>query len=79
MRRLHTTTVRFDADAWEAICREADRLGVPRSMFIREATTARIARCEQHTELRELTDRVDRIERRLTLALTALRRLIRGA
>lgn len=77
MRRLHTTTVRFDADAWEAICREADRLGVARSMFIREAPTARIARCEQRSELRDLADRVEHIERRLALAIVALRRLLR--
>lgn len=74
MPKLHDP-VRFDADAWAAVCREADRLGVPRALFIRDAVHARVVRLEHHTELQELASRVERAERGLTIALTALRRL----
>lgn len=52
---LHTTTVRFTADQWAAIVREAERLGIGRSTFVREAvvfylghqlTAARVDRLE---------------------------------
>lgn len=38
-----TTTVRFDDDRWQELCRQADRLGVARAKFIHDATIARVA------------------------------------
>lgn len=73
MPRLHTTTVRFDADAWEQVGVHADRLGLARSAFIRDATQARIARCEVHDEIRQLHDRIDRLEQFVTRAIRARR------
>ncbi len=50
MPRLRQTTVRFDAETWEQVGIHADRLGLHRAAFIREATQARIARSDARDE-----------------------------
>lgn len=42
-RKMHQTTVRFGADLWADVEREAGRVGVSAAQFIRDATLARIA------------------------------------
>jgi hypothetical protein len=41
-RGMHQTTVRFGADLWEALEREAERLGVSVAQYVREAALARL-------------------------------------
>ncbi len=74
MPRLHQTTVRFDAETWEQVGIHADRLGLHRAAFIREATQARIARSDARDEIRRLCERVDRLEATVTRALRARQR-----
>ena len=52
----------------------ADRLGLHRAAFIREATQARIARGDARDEIRRLCERVDRLEATVTHALRARQR-----
>jgi hypothetical protein len=42
-RKMHQTTVRFDAELWADLEREAQRNGVSAAQYIRDATLARIA------------------------------------
>lgn len=44
--RMHQTTVRFGQDLWQALEREADRLGVSAAHYIRDAALARLAYTE---------------------------------
>lgn len=74
MARLRTTTVRFDEDSWGDLCREADRLGVSRSQYIREAAQARVARESDRPGLRELDRRVAEVEHNVSMILGVLRR-----
>lgn len=74
MPRLHQTTVRFDAETWEQVGIHADRLGLHRAAFIREATQARIARGDTRDEIRQICERVDRLEACITRALRARQR-----
>jgi hypothetical protein len=39
---MHQTTVRFGADLWDALEREASRLGVSVAQYVREAALARL-------------------------------------
>jgi hypothetical protein len=73
MPRLHQTTVRFDAESWEQVGIHAARLGVHRATFIREATQARIARGDARDEIRQLCERVDRLEAFITRTLRTRR------
>lgn len=66
-----TTTARFDVDLWAAIGLHARRLGVGRSVFIRDAVRAHVARIEEQerisrdfvaADLDRLAARIDRIE-----------------
>jgi hypothetical protein len=41
-RSMHQTTVRFGADLWEALEREAERLSVSVAQYVREAALARL-------------------------------------
>ncbi len=54
----HTTTVRFDSDLWERLCEIADRLGIARAAFIRDATREHIARIEHTDRLAQLEEQV---------------------
>jgi hypothetical protein len=71
---MHQTTVRFDAESWEQIGIHSARLGLPRAVFIREATQARVARGDARDELRQLCERVDRLEACVTRVLRARQR-----
>lgn len=74
MGRLHTTTVRFDADAWAALSAEADRLGVAKATYIREATLARVAGSGSRSELGVMQQRLASLERRVGRLAEALAR-----
>jgi hypothetical protein len=41
--RMHQTTVRFNADLWQQLEREAARIGVSAAQYVRDATFARLA------------------------------------
>jgi hypothetical protein len=41
---MHQTTVRFGADLWRELVREADRTGVSVAQYVRDATLVRLAR-----------------------------------
>jgi hypothetical protein len=56
--RLHTTTVRFDADTWATIVAESDRLGIAHAEYIRGAVLRHVGR-------RDLEERVVVVERRV--------------
>jgi len=43
---MHQTTVRFGADLWAALEREAAKLGVSAAQYIRDATLTRLAYTE---------------------------------
>lgn len=43
---MHQTTVRFGADLWEALEREAARLGVSAAQYVRDATLSRLSYTE---------------------------------
>lgn len=72
---LHTTTVRFTADQWAAIVREAERLGIARSAFVRDAVvfylgyqTAETRISGLEDRLTALVERVQKLARALTIA-----------
>jgi len=62
---LHTTTVRFDADTWAELSAEAERLGVPKATYIREATVRRLGGGVAQPELAGMRRRVEGVERQL--------------
>lgn len=72
MTKLHTTSVRFDADTWAALCADADRLGIPRAAYIREATLLRLSATGDDAPLRELRSRLDGLEARVGLLWRAV-------
>jgi hypothetical protein len=43
---MHQTTVRFGADLWRSLEREAARLGISAAHYVRDATLARLAYTE---------------------------------
>jgi hypothetical protein len=43
---MHQTTVRFPADLWASLEREAAQLGISAAHYIRDATLARLAYTE---------------------------------
>jgi hypothetical protein len=74
-----TTTVRFDADQWSGLAEQADRLGVRRAAFIRDAVAARVATLDERDRRAALCASDDfsallaRVERAEVLARMALR------
>ena len=50
---MHQTTVRFGADLWHELVREADRGGVSVAQYVREAAVARLARGGAFAEPRD--------------------------
>lgn len=69
MGKLHTTTVRFDADTWADLTAEAERLGVGKAVYIREATQARIERSRPNADVDRLSARTERLERLIAVLL----------
>jgi hypothetical protein len=67
---LHTTTVRFDANTWAELSAEAERLGVPKATYIREATARRLAAAAVQAELAAIRRRLGLLERRLGWLMT---------
>lgn len=55
--RLHTTTVRFDADIWAAVVAESDRLGVAHAEYIRGAVLRLLGGAGEHDRLLRLEER----------------------
>lgn len=56
--KLHTTTVRFDADTWAVIKAESERLGVAHAEYIRGAVLRLVGRHDAEA-------RIERVERRI--------------
>lgn len=52
--RLHTTTVRFDADTWAEVVAESDRLGIAHAEYIRSAVLRLIGSAGEHDRLLRL-------------------------
>jgi len=75
-----TTTVRFDAETWEAIEREARRRGMSKAALIRDATVAQLARVEAaalvRAELSAELEALGDLRRRVSIVEAALRRLL---
>lgn len=65
---MHVTTVRFNADQWAAIVREAERLGIAKSAFVRDAVIFYLGH-------RSAEDRIGRLEDRLGLLGEQVQRL----
>jgi hypothetical protein len=64
----HTTTIRFDADTWGGVGRHAERFGMSRGEFVRNAVVGELARREAREQLaaeRPLGDEVELIKRRI--------------
>lgn len=62
---MHITSVRFTDDVWAQITEQAEALQISRSVFIREATIARVAQAPALAMVDELGQRVERLERAL--------------
>lgn len=79
---LHTTTVRFTADQWAFIVGEADRLGIARSAFIRDAVIVCIGRRQAEDRIGVLEARVDalagRVERLAEIVGAVIKRAVGG-
>lgn len=60
---LHVTTCRFDADLWHDFGVEAQRLGVPRSAYIRDAVREKVAGSHYRGALAQFAGRLERLER----------------
>ncbi|MDW5595103.1 hypothetical protein VSS74_12190 [Conexibacter stalactiti] len=63
--------MRFDADSWSRIGAKAERVGLSRAAFIRDAARAEIVRAEASGQLGELAARVDRVGRGLLVVRAA--------
>jgi hypothetical protein len=59
--RLHTTTVRFDADTWAEVVAESDRLGIAHAEYIRGAVLRLIGGAGEHDRLGRLEVRCDQL------------------
>lgn len=74
--RLHTTTVRFDADTWATIVAESERLGIAHAEYIRGAVLRLVGRGDLEQRLaaveRSLEDLVGRVA---TIARVVRRRI----
>lgn len=74
--RLHTTTVRFDADTWATIVAESDRLGIAHAEYIRGAVLRRVGRGDVEQRLSAIERRLEELAGRLaTIGRIMLRRV----
>lgn len=71
--RLHTTTVRFDADTWATIVAESDRLGIAHAEYIRGAVLRLVGRGDLEQRLAAIERRIEALADRMT----AIARVVR--
>lgn len=72
---MHTTTVRFTGDQWAFIVAEAERLGVARSAYIRDAVLVALGRRQVDVRLVELEARYVALAERVATITRLLTRL----
>lgn len=73
--RLHTTTIRVDADLWADVSREAARLGVGVSTYMRDAARERVVRTEFTRRIERLECRTERLAMQLQRMTERVQRL----
>lgn len=76
--RLHTTTVRFDADTWARVVAESDRLGIAHAEYIRGAVLRLIGGVGEHDRLGRLEERCDQLAGDTQQIARAVVRIVRG-
>lgn len=76
--RLHTTTVRFDADTWAEVVAESDRLGIAHAEYIRGAVLRLIGGTGEHDRLLRLELQCDRLAEDVSRIARAIVRIVRG-
>jgi hypothetical protein len=76
--RLHTTTVRFDADTWTEIVAESDRLGIAHAEYIRGAVLRLIGGAGEHDRLDRLEERCEQLAVDVERIARAVVRIVRG-
>ncbi len=76
--RLHTTTVRFDADTWAEVVAESDRLGIAHAEYIRGAVLRLIGVAGEHDRLCcGLEERCDQLGEDVSRIARAIVRIVR--
>jgi hypothetical protein len=76
--RLHTTTVRFDANTWAEIVAESDRLGVAHAEYIRGAVLRLIGGAGEHDRLLRLEVQCDQLTEEVQQVARAVVRIARS-
>lgn len=76
--RLHTTTVRFDADTWAEVVAESDRLGIAHAEYIRGAVLRLIGGAGEHDRLDRLEERCEQLADEVQQVARALIRIGRS-
>lgn len=76
--RLHTTTVRFDADTWAEVVAESDRLGIAHAEYIRGAVLRLIGGAGEHDRLGRLEERYEQLAVDVERIARAVVRIVRG-
>lgn len=76
--RLHTTTVRFDADTWAEIVAESDRLGIAHAEYIRGAVLRLIGGASDHNRLLRLEERCDQLTEETQRIARSIVRIVRS-
>jgi len=77
--RLHTTTVRFDADTWAVIVAESERLGIAHAEYIRGAVlrhSGRVGDADLGRRLEALEERAEELAARVAVVARAVRRCV---
>ncbi len=76
--RLHTTTVRFDADTWAQVVAESDRLGIADAEYIRGAVLRLISGAGEHDRLGRLEERCEQLTVDVERIARAVVRIVHG-
>lgn len=76
--RLHTTTVRFDADTWAEIVAESDRLGIAHAEYIRGAVLRLSGGAGEHDRLLRLEERCDLLTEETQQIARSIVRIVRS-
>lgn len=80
--RLHTTTVRFDADTWAVIVAESERLGIAHAEYIRGAVlrhSGRAVDADLGRRLEAVEERAEELAARVAVVARAVRRCVAAA